>query len=121
TIFMEWLDGVTLGEPARAGRDEETTIAFAAVVAGLHRPRSEPLDGLQPLRDRFQLLFDTDVRAWPHPARALCRRSAGIALCLFGKPCAIVALHGGLQHRTVFSAERGWLAIAPKGLLGDPS
>lgn len=121
TIFMEWVDGVTLGEPARAGRDEETTIAFAGVVAGLHRPRKEPLDGLQPLRDRFQQLFDTDVRAWPHTARDLYARSAGIALKLFDKPSAIIPLHGDLHHDNIISSDRGWLAIDPKGILGDPA
>lgn len=121
TIFMEWLGGVTLGEPARAGRDDETTIAFATVVASLHRPRAEPLDGLQPLRQRYQALFDTDVRAWPHTARDLYARSAGIALQLFDKPSAQVPLHGDLHHDNIVSSDRGWLAIDPKGLLGDPA
>jgi streptomycin 6-kinase len=121
TVFMEWLDGGTLGEPVRAGRDDEGTIAIATVVASLHKPRPDAPGGLEPLRDRFQTLFDTDVRAWPRTARDLYARSAGIALKLFDKPSAIVPLHGDLHHDNIMSSDRGWLAVDPKGLLGDPA
>lgn len=121
TIFMEWLDGITLGDPARNGRDDEATIAFATVVGHLHRQRSDEPEGLLPLRDRFQTLFDTDVRAWPHTARDLYARSAGIALKMFDKPSAEIPLHGDLHHDNIISSDRGWLAIDPKGLLGDPA
>ena len=65
TIFMEWLDGGTLGDAARAGRDDEATIAIVTLVGSLHRPRPDMPEGLQPLRQRFEPLFKTDVRAWP--------------------------------------------------------
>jgi streptomycin 6-kinase len=121
TIFMEWLDSKTLADPARNGRDEEATIAFSSVVLNLHRPRpSAPPEDLQPLRERFQSLFDTDVRAWPHTARDLYARAAGIALKLFDRPSAELPLHGDLHHDNILSSDRGWLAIDPKGLIGDP-
>lgn len=121
TIFMEWLDGGTLGDPVRAGRDDEGTIAIATVVANLHRPREGAPEGLEPLRDRFQALFDTDVRAWPYTARDLYARASGIALKLFDRPTAQIPLHGDLHHDNILSSDRGWLAIDPKGLLGDPA
>jgi len=121
TIFMEWLDGGTLGDPVRAGHDDEGTIAIASVVTALHRPREGDLPDLQPLRERFQPLFDTDVRAWPHTARDLYARAAGIALKLFDRPTAQIPLHGDLHHDNILSSDRGWLAIDPKGLLGDPA
>lgn len=121
TVFMEWLDGGTLGEPVRAGKDDEGTIAIATVVASLHKPRPDAPDNLEPLRDRFQTLFDTDVRAWPHTARDLYARSTGIALKFFDRPSAHVPLHGDLHHDNIISSDRGWLAIDPKGLLGDPA
>lgn len=121
TIFMEWLDGGTLGEPVRAGKDDEGTIAVATVVASLHKPRPDAPEDLEPLRDRFQALFDTDVRAWPRTARDLYARSAGIALKLFDRPSAIIPLHGDLHHDNIMSSDRGWLAVDPKGLLGDPA
>ena len=121
TIFMEWLDGGTLGDPARAGHDDEATIAICTIVASLHRPRADAPDFLQPLRQRFQALFDTDVRQWPHTARDLYARANGVALKLFDKPAASIPLHGDLHHDNILSSDRGWLAIDPKGLMGDPA
>ena len=121
TIFMEWLDGGTLGDPVRAGKDDEGTIAIATVIASLHRPRADVPDGLEPLRDRFQILFETDVRSWPHTARDLYARATGIALKLFDRPSAQIPLHGDMHHDNVLSSDRGWLAIDPKGLIGDPA
>lgn len=120
TIFMEWLDGGTLGDAVRAGHDDEATIAICTTVANLHRPRDGAPDDLQPLRQRFQALFDTNVRAWPHTARDLYARSSGIALKLFDRPSAQLPLHGDLHHDNILSSDRGWLAIDPKGLIGDP-
>lgn len=120
TIFMEWLGGPSLGEPARNGRDDEATSAFATVVANLHRPRPDIPDGLQPLRQRFDALFNADIRAWPHTARDLYARASGIALKLFDKPMPDIPLHGDLHHDNILSSDRGWLAIDPKGLIGDP-
>ena len=121
TVFMEWLDGGTLGDAVRAGHDDEGTIAIATVVANLHRPRDNAPADLQPLRDRFQTLFDTDVRAWPYTARDLYARASGIALKLFDRPTAQIPLHGDLHHDNILSSDRGWLAIDPKGVLGDPA
>jgi streptomycin 6-kinase len=120
TTFMEWLGGPTLGEPSRNGRDDEAMQAFATVVANLHRPRPDIPHDLMPLRQRFTALFETDVRAWPHTARDLYARAAGIALKLFDKPMPEIPLHGDLHHDNIISSDRGWLAIDPKGLFGDP-
>ncbi|KKB76771.1 hypothetical protein VW35_17950 [Devosia soli] len=121
TVFMEWLDGGPLGDPVRAGKDDEGTIAIATVVAGLHRSRPDAPEGLEDLRDRFQTLFDADVRTWPHTARDLYARASGIALKLFDRPSARIPLHGDLHHDNILSSDRGWLAIDPKGVLGDPA
>jgi len=121
TIFMEWLDGGTLGDAVRAGHDDQGTIAICTIVANLHRPRGEAPASLMPLRERFNALFATDVRAWPHTARDLYARSAGIALKMFDKPAPQIPLHGDLHHDNILSSDRGWLAIDPKGLLGDPA
>lgn len=121
TIFMEWLDGGTLGDAVRAGHDDEGTIAICTVVANLHRPRPDAPQDLQPLRQRFDALFATEVRAWPHTARDLYARASGIALKLFDRPAPSIPLHGDLHHDNILSSDRGWLAIDPKGLLGDPA
>jgi streptomycin 6-kinase len=122
TIFMEWLDGGTLGDAARSGHDDEATIAICTVVASLHRPRADPApDGLLPLRERFEALFNTDTRIWPNTSRDLYARASGIARKLFDKPAPSMPLHGDLHHDNIMSSDRGWLAIDPKGLVGDPT
>jgi streptomycin 6-kinase len=121
TIFMEWLDGGTLGDAVRAGHDDQATIAICTIVSNLHRTRAGAPPPLQPLHERFEALFATDVRAWPHTARDLYARASGIALKLFDKPAPLVPLHGDLHHDNILSSDRGWLAIDPKGLIGDPA
>lgn len=121
TLFMEWLDGAPLGDAVRQGRDEEASIALATVVASLHRPRPGAPDDLLPLREHFEPLFSTNIRDWPHTARDLFARASGVALRLFDRPSAQIPLHGDLHHDNIISSGRGWLAIDPRALLGDPA
>lgn len=119
-LFMEWLDGGTLGDAVRAGRDDEATIALASLVGELHQPREADPPPLQPLRFRFKALFDMKGNIWPQMSRDLLARSVGIAHRLFDKPAPSVPLHGDLHHDNVIASRRGWLAVDPKGLIGDP-
>lgn len=121
TLFMEWLDGISLGDAVRQGRDDEATIALATLVTNLHRPRDDIPADLLPLREHFAPLFATNIRAWPHTARDLFARAAGVALTLFDRPTAQIPLHGDLHHDNIISSTRGWLAIDPRALLGDPA
>jgi streptomycin 6-kinase len=119
-LFMEWLDGTTLGEAARQGRDGDATAAFATVVESLHRARDADPPPLLPLRLRFQALFEMQPARWPATSKDLLARAIGIAHQLFDKPAASIPLHGDLHHDNILSSPRGWLAINPKGLIGDP-
>lgn len=121
TLFIEWLDGIPLGDAVRQGRDEEATIALATIVSHLHRPRTGAPADLLPLRDHFAPLFAINIREWPHTARDLFARATGVALRLFDRPSAQIPLHGDLHHDNIISSTRGWLAIDPRALLGDPA
>jgi streptomycin 6-kinase len=47
-------------------------------------------------------------------------KSAAAARELLGDPRDVVVLHGDLHHGNVLDAgERGWIAIDPKGLIGE--
>lgn len=119
-LFMEWLDGPTLGEAARAGRDEEAAIAIAGVVKALHGAREADPPPLLPLRQWYRALFEMPASRWPGMSRDLLARAVGVAHKLFDKPAASLPLHGDLHHDNILSSPRGWLAIDPKGLVGDP-
>ena len=106
----------SLAEMARNGRDDEATRILCAVGAGLHAPRAaDPPDSLVPLEPWFRQLWPT-ARA----EAGVFAKSAAVARTLLGAPREISVLHGDLHHGNVLDfGPRGWLAIDPKGLLGD--
>jgi streptomycin 6-kinase len=112
------------GTPASAlvpHDDEAATAAIIQVVRRLHRPPSAdcPLPDLATLGHAF-----TDhLRAGRGDAipRLWVQRAAGLFDELCASSPARVVLHGDLHHDNVLQATREpWLAIDPKGLVGDP-
>jgi len=103
----------SLAQMARSGRDEEATRILCAAVRTLHAPkdRAAPQD-LVPLARWFRALQSSDV-----PAVA---RSKAVARELLTEMRDIMPLHGDIHHDNVLhDGQRGWLAIDPKGLLGE--
>lgn len=120
--LIEWIDGRRLSEPAKAGRDREATEAIGYIVQQLHRSReAAPPEDLVDLREWFAALFDSRADLWPHTARDLYGRAKGIAMALFDFPTERVPLHGDIHHDNIMATARGWVAIDPKGLIGDPA
>jgi streptomycin 6-kinase len=116
-LLMERAEGTSsLAEMARAGRDDEATRILCDVATRLHAPRPQPLPpSLVPLPEWFGALE-------PGAARygGLLVDAAATARYLLRDPREIVALHGDIHHGNVLDfGERGWLAIDPKGLLGE--
>jgi streptomycin 6-kinase len=103
------LDIAVTGGEASAGE------ILAGTVARLHRPRAAALPPtLVPLEQHFASLFE---RASEH---ALLARGAAVARVLLGTPRDVIPLHGDLHHSNVLDGgARGWLAVDPKGLVGE--
>jgi streptomycin 6-kinase len=120
-VLMQWLDGESLGDLARSGRDTTATDILCDVVERLHTPRDTPPPALIPLRQRFDALFKTHAAAWPHPARDLVARATGIAYGLFDKWMPAQPLHGDIHHDNILRAGNDWVVIDPKALVGDPA
>ena len=120
-VLMEWLPGETLGDVARAGRDDAATLLLADVVERLHARRDAPPPELTPLRLRFASLFRLGPEAWPENARPLVARAAAIARDLLDAQAPARPLHGDIHHDNILRSGDGWLAIDPKGLVGDPA
>ena len=100
---------------ARSGGDEETTCILCAAVAALHAPRSEPPPDLIPLATWFEALLSGHARYGG--LAGLCARTARALLAERREPAV---LHGDVHHGNVLDfGERGFLAIDPKGLVGD--
>ncbi|MDC9824115.1 aminoglycoside phosphotransferase family protein [Devosia sp. ZB163] len=118
-VLMQLLVGETLGDLARAGHDASATDILCDVVERLHAPRPGYPPELQRLRERFEALFRTRTSAWPHYALDLLARATGIAYVLFDKWAPQLPLHGDVHHDNILRSGDGWLAIDPKGLVGD--
>lgn len=101
--------------------DEAATKIAADVLARLHRPLDWPAPPqLQPLRQRFASLFSRAGNA-SNPAQSLLyRQAATVADALLDDARDVRPLHGDLHHDNIVQGGRGWLAIDPKGVLGDP-
>ncbi|ESY92177.1 StrB [Mesorhizobium sp. LNHC229A00] len=102
------------------GNNAATAIA-ADVMAKLFSPSDHPYPPeLQPLRERFASLFKKAARDRDLGDHSLYVEAAAIADRLLANPHEIRPLHGDLHHENILRGPRGWLAIDPKGVLGDP-
>ncbi len=83
--------------------DEQATAAAAGVMRALWRP--------PPTEHRFQ-----HAREW---GRALTGRAAGVYAELCDSMGELAVLHGDLHHENMLRSGHGWLAIDPKGVVGE--
>lgn len=115
-LLMERATGpASLAAMVHAGRDDEASRILCAAAARLHAPRDRPPPELVPLARWFQAL---EPAAAAHGG--ILGRAAAAARELLAEPRDVVVLHGDLHHGNVLDfGARGWLAIDPKGLIGE--
>lgn len=106
----------SLSAMAQSGNDDEATAILCDTAAGLHAARSKPPPAsLVPLDIWFRAL-------WPRAASdgGTFARAAEVARPLLATAEDVVVLHGDYHHDNVLDGgARGWLAIDPKGLIGE--
>ncbi len=103
--------------PPQWESDGEATRIMLTVVARLHdRPQVDAPYDLVPLATWFRELFSLADRVGGYFARAA---ATAEELLADQRDCRV--LHGDIHHENVlwFGPERGWLAIDPKGLVGE--
>jgi len=109
------LGGASLVEMAHGGRDDEASRILCGVAARLHAPRPTSPPALVPLPIWFQEL---ESAAAAHGG--LLVEAAAAARVLLADPHEVCVLHGDIHHANILDfGVRGWLAIDPKGLLGE--
>ncbi len=107
--------GRSLSDMARSGCDDEASRILCQTAAVLHADRGKPLPELVTLADWFR---DLEQAAKSHGGILV--RCADEARRLLSEPRDVIVLHGDLHHGNVLHfGERGWLAIDPKGLIGE--
>jgi streptomycin 6-kinase len=104
-----------LTEMALTGADLEAAAILAQTIADLHAHRSASVpDGLVPMKEQFLSLFTRE------PDIPILGRCVAVARELLATEREVVPLHGDLHHGNVLDGgHRGWLAIDPKGVLGE--
>jgi streptomycin 6-kinase len=115
-LLMARAEGTpSLAELVRRGGDEEATRILCRTGSRLHRIAVDPALGLVPLRAWFAPLEGYRFAGGPLES------AAALADALLSGNAPAAPLHGDLHHGNVLHfGEAGWLAIDPKGLLGDP-
>ncbi|WP_257387577.1 aminoglycoside phosphotransferase family protein [Tahibacter caeni] len=115
--LLEHAGGTSLAQFLGERGDIEATDIAAEVLARLSAPSRTPAPaGLTPLSMYFASLF---TRARGRPAGDPYREAARMAERLLRAARDARPLHGDLHHDNILHGPRGWLAIDPRGLVGD--
>ncbi|OHV59824.1 3'-kinase [Mesorhizobium sp. LCM 4577] len=105
---------------AEHGDDAATAIAAGVMAKLLSSSEHTPPPNLQPLRERYASLFRVAKADRTAGRTSLYVHAADLAERLLADQHEIKPLHGDLHHDNILFGPRGWLAIDPKGVLGDP-
>ena len=113
---MERAEGTrSLAAMSRMDDDPAACRILCAVAQRLHASEPQSPPELTPLEVRFR-----DLTQAAAGQSSIMSRSAAAAHRLLSAPRDIVVLHGDLHHGNVLDfGLRGWLAIDPKGLIGE--
>jgi len=121
-VLLERAEPGELLTALQARDDEAATRVAAEVGRRLHRPATGPL---RTVDDWARAAFGW-LRArygggtGPLPAGLMDRAEAEHAE-LAASAAPPVVLHGDLHHDNILTSDRGWLAIDPHGVLGEPA
>lgn len=114
--LLEYADGTNLKQLVKNGQDKKATEIIAQTVLKLQSNRRKPIPNkLTPLKVRFQSLTNR-----PRDDLLIFEKAKILIGKLLDNLTDEVVLHGDIHHENIlFSQNRGWLAIDPKGLLGE--
>ncbi|RWQ42077.1 MAG: 3'-kinase [Mesorhizobium sp.] len=120
-MLLEYAGETLLSQVLAEQGDNAATAIAAEVMARLFSPSDYPAPpDLQPLRARFSSLFNKAKTDRDAGKKSLYVEAAATAERLLADPVDVLPLHGDLHHDNIMHGPRGWLAIDPKGVLGDP-
>ncbi len=121
-VMMEWLEGPTLGDRARAGNVTDAVKTLAETAQNLHAAPVVDVSGLRPLNQVFAPLFDLRFSdACVRPLRSDMRRAITLAQQLLQTQPELRPLHGDLHPDNVIHTSSGPRVIDAKGYAGDPA
>ena len=115
-ILLERATGTeSLADMSWTGNDAQTCRIICHAASRLHFSRNASTPALTPLHHWF-----SDLAPAAKKHGGILTRCAAVANVLLSSPQDEVVLHGDLHHGNILDfGTRGWLAIDPKGLLGE--
>lgn len=111
--LLEYAAGESLLQTVKAGRDDAAAEIIGQVLNRLHAPRDTPPPPLRDLARYFKSLFDKADHG------DIFRQAAATAEKLLSSPRDVTVLHGDIHHENILQSSRGWVAIDPKGVVGE--
>lgn len=119
-MLLEYAGDKTLKQVITEQSDSDATAIAAGVIKDLLARSDKPAPTqLQPLRDRFQSLFEKASSDYLIKPDSFYIKAATMAENLLGNQQNLRVLHGDIHHENIMLSKRGWLVIDPKGLYGD--
>lgn len=117
--LLEFVGGESLRPLVMAGRDDFATQIAAEVLGKLHSATGAIPGELISMRRNFSRLFQLAGCKGVDP---IFEEGAEVAEGLLASERKIRVLHGDIHHENILqSNERGWLAIDPQCLVGEPA
>jgi streptomycin 6-kinase len=117
-MLLELIEGESLTSLVKSRHDDEATKIIAEILNKLHFANTrEPPGDLIPLSDRFRSLLEIEAG---DELGQIIERGAKVARKLLSDNESGYVLHGDIHHDNIrHHPQRGWLAIDPKGLIGE--
>lgn len=118
TLLLEDAGTYSLLDHLNEHGDASATAIATDAIAAMHTDLDHaPPTTLLPLGQSFESLFSlAATRVDP-----LIGEAASVARDLLAEQRDVRPIHGDLHHENLLRGSLGWLAIDPKGLLGDPA
>lgn len=120
--LLEHAGHLTLLDHLQTAGDAAASLIAADVVARCHAPCDRVTNGeFLPINDYFASLFSRAERDRGERGSSPFIDGALVAMMLIDNQRDVRPLHGDLHHENIMLGPRGWLAIDPVGLIGDPA
>ncbi|MBA3813321.1 MAG: phosphotransferase [Alphaproteobacteria bacterium] len=120
TLLERVIPGTHLSEFLIKGQDDQATHILCNVIEKLHS--NQKFSGAYPTLEKLQEGFEKYLQSGDTQIPlALVKEAHFIYKKLVGSQETPILLHGDLHHDNVlYDEKRGWLAIDPKGYVGEP-
>lgn len=116
-MLLEYAGDYDLKTHLDHGHDQQSILIAGDMLKALHAPVDQGIaPQLLPLEKHFHSLFQIGK-----DLSELYGKAAARITKLLQQPHPLIALHGDLHHENIIRSPRGWLAIDPHGLCGDPA